>query len=384
MFLQMCAIESLVALGTAVLVLIVMPQFDILTNLCIPGGVCIFSSVLQIVFRLQRERWMMIYPICSIILVVSGYVLLGVDHYVRVSSYVPSQNSDGYFYIGIAIVASLLISLNWWENLFQASNNVQEMLRDLDAFKDMVYLVTSLIRIVITMGVYFLYYGLMSQPTIVWSAFTKAKGAVQIGLVLFFLQAFCSAACHWFGVVACKIHAVRFSFALPVSFSGPATLILGITLFLAQAEKLYYFSEVATVQNYLGVNNTFWPFCSKLADVKVKNYTPVMLVMLEISNSICKTSLNSPNEIWPFSMLVLEGVCMWLGLMACTYYVWRMKVQRIERTSQLFVRRLYESAFIDLSLLLNTKMKVVRSRNTEQGRYSEAITLRYDANEFIT
>ncbi|KAA0717532.1 hypothetical protein E1301_Tti021139 [Triplophysa tibetana] len=367
----MCAIESLVALGTAVLVLIVMPQFDILTNLCIPGGVCIFSSVLQIVFRLQRERWMMIYPICSIILVVSGYVLLGVDHYVRVSSYVPSQHSDGYFYIGIAIVASLLISLNWWENLFQASNNIQEMLRDLDTFKDTAYLVTSLIRIVITMGVYFLYYGLMSQPTIVWSAYTKANGAVQIGLVLFFLQAFCSAACHWFGVVACKIHSVRFSFALPVSFSGPATLILGITLFLAQAEKLYNFSEVATVQNYLGVNNTFWPFCSKLAEIKVKNYTPVMLVMLEISNSICKTSLNSPNEIWPFSMLVLEGVCMWLGLMACTYYVWRMKVQRIERTSQLFVRRLYESAFIDLSLLLNTKMKVIRSRNTEQGSSEE-------------
>lgn len=378
MFLQMCAIESLVAVGTAVLVLIVMPQFDVLTNLCIPGGVCILSSVLQIVFRLQRDRWMIIYPICSIILVVSGYVLLGVDHYVRVSSYVPSQKSDCYVYIAIAIVASLLISLNWWENPFQASNNIQDMLSELDGFKDTVYLVTSLIRIAITMGVYFLYYGLILKPTIVWTAYTKAKGAVEIGLALFFLQAFCSAACHWFGVVACKIHAVKFSFALPISFSGPATLIVGISLFLAQAEKLYHLSEAPSVQNYL-VNNTFWPFCSKLADIKDRNNTPVMLVMLEISNSICKTTLNSPNEVWPFSMLVLEGVCMWLGLVACTYYVWRMKVQRIERTSQLFVRRLYESAFIDLSLLLNTKMKVVRSRNKEQGRYSEAITIQVRA-----
>lgn len=29
---------------------------------------------------------------------------------------------------------------------------------------------------------------------------------------------------------------------------------------------------------------------------------------------------------WPFSMLVLEGVCMWLGFVACTYYVWKIKV----------------------------------------------------------
>ncbi|AWP01707.1 Hypothetical protein SMAX5B_012609 [Scophthalmus maximus] len=42
------------------------------------------------------------------------------------------------------------------------------------------------------------------------------------------------------------------------------------------------------------------------------------------------------------------------------------KVHRIERTSQLFVRRLYESAFIDLSLLLNTKMKVARAKNQER------------------
>lgn len=29
---------------------------------------------------------------------------------------------------------------------------------------------------------------------------------------------------------------------------------------------------------------------------------------------------------WPFSLLVLEGVCMWLGFIACTYYVWKIKV----------------------------------------------------------
>uniref|UniRef100_A0A8C1EXD7 chitin synthase n=1 Tax=Cyprinus carpio carpio TaxID=630221 RepID=A0A8C1EXD7_CYPCA len=359
----MCGIESLVAVGTAILVLIVMPKLDILTNLCIPGGICILSAVFQIAFRLQTQSWMILYPICSLILVLSGYVLLAVDYYVRQSSYVPGQVVGSYIYVGIAIFASLLVSLNWWENPFQASTNIQEMLSELDTFRDAIYLFTSLIRIALTLGVYFLYNCLIveADARINWDAFTKAsKGTVEIGLGVFFLQAFCSAACHWFGVVACKIHSMTFAFALPVSLTGPATLILGMILFLTQAESLVPSSQATYLyipsENFT-IKTPFWTFCHELETLKDVNTTPV--VMLEISYSICKTSLNNPNAMWPFSMLALEGVCMWLGLVSCTYYVWKIKVQRIERTSQLFVRRLYESAFIDLSMLLNTKMKAV-------------------------
>lgn len=69
---QICAIECLVSLGTAILVLVVMPQFDVLTNLFISGGVCIVSAILQIVYRLQRETWRILFPICSLILTVAG------------------------------------------------------------------------------------------------------------------------------------------------------------------------------------------------------------------------------------------------------------------------------------------------------------------------
>ncbi|KAK9963906.1 hypothetical protein ABG768_005125 [Culter alburnus] len=373
----MCVIESLVAVGTAMLVLIVMPKLDILTNLCIPGGICILSTVFQIAFRLQTRRWMIIYPISSLILVLSGYALLVIDYYVRDSTFVPGQMENSYVYVGIAIFASLLVSLNWWENPFQASTNIQEMLKDLDSFRDSVYLFTSLLRIAVTLGVYFLYFCLIADTPIDWNAYTQAsKGAVEIGLGLFFLQAFCSAACHWFGVVACKIHAVRYGFALPVSLIGPVTILLGITLFLTQAEHLFPPAEIITVGVFSDTDNStqnisqkiatpFWQFCYELEGLQNVNTTPV--IMLEISYSICRTSLNNPYDMWPFSMLMLEGVCMWLGLVSCTYYVWKIKVQRIERTSQLFVRRLYESAFIDLSMLLNTKMKVIRTANKESS-----------------
>ncbi|XP_070689214.1 chitin synthase 1 [Pempheris klunzingeri] len=349
-----CAIECLVSLGTSVLVLVVMPQFDVLTNLFISGGVCIVSAILQIVFRLQRETWKIVFPLCSLILTVAGYCLLGVDYYVRVTSFVDRQSDDCFIYIAIGIFSSFLVSLCWWENPLQATNSMQDKLAELDGFRDFVFVISSILRIIVIGGVYLFYYGLI-QKSIIWSDFNLQNDdweLLQIGLVLFFLQAFCSAACHWFGVVACKIHSVRMSFALPVCCTGPAVLLLGLILFITQAQKLDGANE-----------GSITAFCESLAYLSHKNTTPV--VLLEITRSICRTSLNNYYLQWPFLILAVEGVCMWSGFVTCTYYVWKIKVQRIERTSQLFVRRLYESAFIDLSLLLNTKMKVPRARNQD-------------------
>ncbi|XP_077376122.1 chitin synthase 1 [Festucalex cinctus] len=353
-----CGIECLVSLGTSILVLVVMPQFDVLTNLFISGGVCIVPAALQLAFRLQTESWKIIFPICSLILTSAGYCLLGIDYYVRVSSFVDNQSGGCYLYVGIGILASLLISLCWWENPMQATNRIQDTLSELDGFRDFVFVISSLLRIIVIGAVYLIHHALIEE-TIDWPNFNLGSDdwqLLQIGLGLFFLQAFCSAACHWFGVVACKIHAIRMSFAFPLCCTGPAVLLLGLVLFITQGEQLggpQHSHRIATVTD----------FCESLEFLKDKNSTPV--IFLEITRSICRTSLNSYYLQWPFSMLALEGICMWSGLVTCTYYVWKTKVQRIERTSQLFVRRLYESAFIDLSLLLNTKMKVSRARTHE-------------------
>lgn len=352
-----CSIECLVSLGTSILVLVVMPQFDVLTNLFISGGVCILSATLQIVFRLQSEPWKIVFPLCSLVFTVAGYFLLALDYYARVTSYVDRQGGDCYLYIAIGIFSSLLISLCWWENSMQAANKMQATLQELEGFRDFVFCVSSVLRIIIIGGVYLIYYYLIDK-SIEWKNYEIDAGVewelLRIGLGLFFLQAFCAAACHWFGVVACKIHAVRMSFALPVCASGPATLLLGLILFITQLTTL------------AGADNDSIPkFCASLVRLNGKNNTSI--AMLEITRSICHTSLNSYYEQWPFSMLALEGVCMWLGFITCTHYVWKTKVQRIERTSQLFVRRLYESCFIDLSLLLNTKMKIAKAENHDSG-----------------
>lgn len=86
---QICLIECLVSLGTSVLVLVVMPQFDVLTNLFISGGVCIMSAILQTVYRVQRESWKIIFPICSLILTVSGN-----PHPINPLKFSPSQRDN--------------------------------------------------------------------------------------------------------------------------------------------------------------------------------------------------------------------------------------------------------------------------------------------------
>ncbi|KAM9408301.1 chitin synthase 1 [Pholidichthys leucotaenia] len=365
-----CLVECLVSLGTSVLVLVVMPQFDVLTNLFISGGVCITSALLQIIFRLQRDSWKIIFPLCSLFLTTAGYFLLGIDYYARRSSFVDRLNNDScYIFVAIGIFSSLLISFCWWENPIQATNRMQETLKELDGFRDFVFVISSLLRILVIGAVYLIYYLFVvvvveksyksnesneSEWKIKWEYFDLSKDGsdiLQMGLILLFLQAFCSAACHWFGVVACKIHAVRMSFALPLCATGPAVLLLGIILFFTEGYKLQGASQTNITD-----------FCESL---KGLNRTTTPAVMLELTKSICRTSLNSYYLQWPFSMLALEGVCMWGGFVTCTYYVWKTKVQRIERTAQLFVRRLYESAFIDLSLLLNTKIKLPQAATSD-------------------
>ena len=46
------------------------------------------------------------------------------DNYVRVDSCVDSLGEESFIYIGIGIVASVLVSLCWWENSLQASNTM--------------------------------------------------------------------------------------------------------------------------------------------------------------------------------------------------------------------------------------------------------------------
>ncbi|XP_041418720.1 chitin synthase chs-2 [Xenopus laevis] len=106
-------------------------------------------------------------------------------------------------------------------------------------------------------------------------------------------------------------------------------------------------------------------FCQnlKLSDVMVNN------LLMEVGQSMCKTILHvSTTNI---VMLFISGISWYLGFVLCTFYIWKLKVQRIERTTQLFDRRLYEAAYIDQSMLLNTKYKLEKPSKSEPNQSSD-------------
>ncbi|KAK6489131.1 chitin synthase chs-2-like [Huso huso] len=359
--LAICLIESLVSCGTSLLALVAMPYFDILTNLFILGSVCFFSSVFQAAFHLQKNAWKIIFPICSVVFVLGGYVLLGLDYYIRKTSIITNGNSpNDYLYVGLGIFATILVSLNWWENSFQASNKLHNALAELEGFRDFLFMISSILRTAV-IGIVFAV--CITVEGFSWSDFSKFPAdTVQRGVGLFLLQAFASAVCHWFGVVGCKIHAVRCSFALPVVLTTPAVVIAFVVSFLIQFNNI--------LQN--NVNATIGGFCSDFYDYKLMNTSK--LVLDEISNSICHTSVRY-NEPWGPAVMGLEGLCWWVGLLCSTYYIWTQKFQRIERTTQIFVRRLYEAAFIDQSLLLNTRMKIIKAKKQENNEKVESCVI---------
>ena len=53
-----------------------------------------------------------------------------------------------------------------------------------------------------------------------------------------------------------------------------------------------------------------------------------------------------------------SAVAWWLGLVLATLHLWYLNVYRIQRTQDLFIRRLYEGAFIEQSLLFNTRFDI--------------------------
>ena len=61
-----------------------------------------------------------------------------------------------------------------------------------------------------------------------------------------------------------------------------------------------------------------------------------------------------------------SSVSWWLGLVLATLHLWYLNLYRIQRTQDLFIRRLYEGAFIEQSLLLNTRFDIQTKHKTKK------------------
>lgn len=343
----MLCVEFLVSLGTAVLTIVAMPFFGIVTNVTMLNSISILSSIFQVGAQcIARERKRFIVPpLISLVLILSGYVLF-------ILSYLLKEDRGMNVWIGLAIMGTIFVSLNWWENystLFKSSflNSISE---DIARCRNVVSILSSLVRIMVTAAVVGAYIPLSGR---VWSSVTSVPGDVKLViLILVAVQIVSSALCHWFVVVACKMHAMRRSFLLPMYLASLGVLAAFV------APVIIFFQNSSDSR---GANYTITEYCNDITYGRGLSGDTFWFERLvrDITHTLCPQHMTDLTEM---GLLGGSALCWWLGWMLCTMHIWFLQLQRIERTQNLFVRRMYEGPFLEQSMLLNTRFEIQRKK----------------------
>uniref|UniRef100_UPI003AADC7D5 chitin synthase chs-1-like n=1 Tax=Centroberyx gerrardi TaxID=166262 RepID=UPI003AADC7D5 len=352
-------IEFLVSLGSAVLTIVAMPHLDIVSNVTILNSVAVLSAVLQIAAQcIARERNRFLLPsIFAFVLILLGYSLFLVFYLLD------ENRNEMAIWAGLAVAGSFLTSFNWWENYIRlftdnsSSNFLSVLSKDIKRCRNMLHILSSLVRILVTGCVLGAYVPLSKRD---WTILTTIpRRETRTIVILIGVQLISSALCHWFAVAACKMHALRRSFILPLYFASLAVMAVLI------APVFIYYQDYRTNLNVTD-NSTFTDYCT--VAVYGRNQTlegsTFPHLVLDVTHTLCSRDLI---QGWKFSFNVSVNlatglaVAWWLGLLLATLHLWFLKLQRIQRTQDLFIRRMYEGAFIEQSLLLNTRFDIQMS-----------------------
>uniref|UniRef100_A0A671Q0N1 chitin synthase n=1 Tax=Sinocyclocheilus anshuiensis TaxID=1608454 RepID=A0A671Q0N1_9TELE len=321
-----------------------MPHFDIVTNVMILNSVSILSAVFQVVAEClakERKRLIML-PVCSILLIVTGYMLFAISYLVFESSLEINIS------IGLAIVGTICVSVNWWENystLFAVSF-LEDISRDIAQSRNVVCIISSLMRILVTSAVVGAYVPLSGRE---WKSVKLVFETVVVSLVV--IQMTSSALCRWFVVVACKMHALRRSFVLPMYLAS--ITVLAVFLF-PTAVRLPKSNQTSTFfETFQPKSSGEWLHLMLTDAIRTLNTRDIMV----------------HKKTGGLACLGCSALSWWLGLMLSTVYIWYLKIHRIERTQDLFVRRMYEGAFLEQSMLLNTRFEIrkrIKEKNAKE------------------
>ncbi|XP_072907201.1 chitin synthase chs-2-like [Hemitrygon akajei] len=341
-----CLLEAVASFGTTMLVVVCLPQFDILTNVFISNSIYLIPLVLQVISLKFIHQLRITIPLAGLLFLICGYILF-------ITGQILYLKEHDKIYLGLIVLFSVLTSLTWWENFI--SNWKHPIFRhlryDLDKSRNVLSLCISVVRIVVTACVVG---ALIPIRELEWATISDvASHEIRIILGLFGVQAVASMLCSWFGGVACKVHAVKRSFGLPLILNTPVMLTFLLVVF-----RIHH-------NEFLQTNNNFniSDFCAN-SRTAVNETVSVDILFSEIIRSICEQG-DLVNMV-SVGLVGAAGALWWVGLIFTTIYVWTQNVNRIQRTSETFVRRVYEAAFLEQSMLLNKRYHI-NQRHTEES-----------------
>uniref|UniRef100_A0A8C5FK43 chitin synthase n=1 Tax=Gadus morhua TaxID=8049 RepID=A0A8C5FK43_GADMO len=291
------SMEFLVSGGAAVLALAAMPHLDIVTNMTILNSVAVFSSLFQVASRSHARlcNSWIVAPVFSVLLILAGHTLFLALYLMDAEG-----RREAALRCGLAVGATVLVSLTWWQNYLPHLLLPRHawLTEEMQRCAVVVHLLTSFTRLAVTACVLAAYVPLSGGAwSSVWAPVAPAVGRLLATLAG--LQLLSSVVGHWLSLAACKMNALRRCFLLPLYLASLALL----PLFLAQS------SETRAPAN----------------------------------PALCPGA----------------AVCWWVGFLLATAHTWALRLQRIQTTKQLFVRRMYEGAWLEQGLLLNARFNMV-------------------------
>ncbi|XP_070840858.1 chitin synthase chs-2-like [Chaetodon trifascialis] len=353
--------EFVVSLGAAILTIVAMPHLDIVTNVTILNGVAIFSTIMQVVTQCTaKERNRFLLPsITAFILILLGHILFLV-------LYIMKNPTDTKMatWMGLAVVGSFLVSFNWWENYFrpisQNSSSVflANLCKDMTKSQNMLHILSSLLRIAVTACVLGAYVPLSKMDWDIVRSIPSRE--TRIIAIIIGVQLVSSALCHWFALAACKMHALRRCFILPLYLASLAVMVL-----LVVPVIVYYQDYRKSLNGPASIN--FTVYCNTAVDGRNQSVSSNVFpeLVLDVTHTLCFLDMSKITDI---GLLTGSAVSWWLGLLLATVHLWYFSLYRIQRTQDLFIRRLYEGGFIEQSVLLNTRFDIQNTEKRKQFR----------------
>uniref|UniRef100_A0A8C2X777 chitin synthase n=1 Tax=Cyclopterus lumpus TaxID=8103 RepID=A0A8C2X777_CYCLU len=342
--------EFLVAMGAAILTIIAMPHLDIVTNITILSSVAVLSALLQAVTQCTaRARNRFLVPsITAVLLILLGY---GLFLYLYITK--DLTDTKTMIWVGLAVGGSFLMSFTWWENylglISQNSSSVflNELCSKTKKCQNMLNMVSSLLRIAVTAAVLGAYVPLVKMDWDVVTAIPSRE--TRIIAIIIGVQLISSALCHWFALAACKMHALRRCFILPLHLASLAVMVLFIV------PVIVYYQDHKTSLNGTSIDFETFKYLGRLPS------------LVGICGICGETEAGQHFFSNPFILLPSGyAVCWWLGLVLATLHIWFLSLYRIQRTQDLFTRRLFEGGFLEQSLLLNTRFDIQRTEKRKQ------------------
>ncbi|KAM4549524.1 uncharacterized protein V3H82_018764 [Fundulus diaphanus] len=343
--------EFIVSGGLAVLTIVAMPHLDIVTNVTILNGVAVLSAFLQAVAQCAAKgiKIFLLPSIIAFLVILIGYSLFLILYILK-----DPTNVNTAIWVGLAVCGSILVSFNWWENYFRVicvkskSKFLKNLFEDLTKCQNMLHILSSLLRIVVTACVLGAYIPLAKMD---WDVVTSIPHQeTKIVVIIIGVQLISSALCHWFALTACKMHAIRRCFILPLYLASLAVIALFIV------PVITYYQEHQKSLNTTE-NSNFTSYCAVAVHERHQSLSGNLFpqLVLDVTRTLCFLDMSKTADI---GLLSGAAASWWIGLVLTTIHIWYLNTFRIQKTQDLFVRRLYEGAFIEQSLLLNTRFDI--------------------------